>query len=303
MQVPVVSAGDFRHNYSPTLDLLGNVQHPAYAHPKLLGWCYDNVYYQGQLIGDLPTRGKLPTKAHTQKIYNQEYEEVVARVENTLNLTDESPTYPLVPTSLRNPEIVLHPRLFREHHNLLELPPCCMAEPRQYELDGTQGLIDLSWSQQAPQIQLDDIDRDPRYSQYLYQEDDKYENDEEEIEVDERAPGKTGTIHMSALTSTRRSYRCLEATYSCSKPDQILGSPHSIHMDTDLAMEIGGLGMIPSRMGTHLTMPRREALPEQPRVLTAPDLVSSITRGMTAGARDFGEIHQAPLLWMTWQTL
>ena len=97
MQVPVVSAGDFRQ-VQPTLDLLGNVQHPAYAHPKLLGRCYDNVYYQGQLIGDLPTRGKPPTKAHTQKIYNQEYKEVVAQVENTLDLTDESPTYPVLLT-------------------------------------------------------------------------------------------------------------------------------------------------------------------------------------------------------------
>ena len=225
MQAPVVSVGDFRHKYSPTLDLLGNVQHLAYAHPKLLGWCYDNVYYQGQLIGDLPARGKLPTKAHTQKIYNQEYEEVVAQVENTLNLTDESPTYPLVPTSLRNPEILLHPRLFREHRNLPELPPCRMAEPRQYKLDGAQGLIDLSWSQWALQIQPDDIDRDPRYSQYPYQEDDEYEDDEEEMEVDERVLGKTGTILMSAPTSTRHSYHRPEATCSCPKPNQTPGSP------------------------------------------------------------------------------
>ena len=150
---------------------------------------------------------------------------MVAWVKNTLDLTDESPTYPLVPTSLHNPEIVLHPRLFREQHDLLELPPCRMAEPWQYELDGTQGLIDLSWSQQAPQIQLDDIDRDLRYSQYQYQEDDKYEDDEEEMEVEERVLGKTLTIHMSAPTSTRHSYCCPEATYSCPKPDQTLGSP------------------------------------------------------------------------------
>ena len=164
---------------------------------------------------------------------------MVARVENTLDLTDESLSYPLVPTSLRNPEIVLHPRLFREHRNLLELPPCCMAEPWQYELDGTQGLIDLSWSQRTLQIQPDDIDRDLRYSQYPYQEDDEYEDDEEEIEVDERALGKTGTIHMSAPTSTRHSYHHPEATYSCPKLDQTLGCPRSIHMDTDVAMEMG----------------------------------------------------------------
>ena len=72
---------------------------------------------------------KLPSKEQMQKIYNQEYEEVVAWIENTLDLTDESPTYPLVPTSLRNPEIVLHLRLFWEQRGLPELPPSCMPEP------------------------------------------------------------------------------------------------------------------------------------------------------------------------------
>ena len=147
MQVLLVSEGDFRHKYSPALDLLGNVQHLTYAHPKLLGQCYNNVYYQGWLIGDLLAHGKLPTKKHTQKIYNQEYEEMVGQIENTLDLTDESPTYPLVPTSLHKLEIVLPPRLFREHRGLPELPPSCMVEPREYEIDSARGLIDLSWSQ------------------------------------------------------------------------------------------------------------------------------------------------------------
>ena len=85
-----------------------------------------------------------------QKIYNQEYKEVVAQIENTLALTNESPTYPLVHTSLCNPEIVLHPRLFWEQRGLPELPPSHMPEPREYELDSAWGLIDLSWSQWAP---------------------------------------------------------------------------------------------------------------------------------------------------------
>ena len=126
----------------------------------------------------------------------------MAWIENTLDLTDKSPTYPLVPTSLRNPEIVLHPRLFREQHGLLELPPSRMPEPWEYELDGAQGLIDLLWSQQAPQMQSDDIDRDPRYSQYPYEEADEYEEDEEDMEVDERVLGKTGSARMAAPTST-----------------------------------------------------------------------------------------------------
>ena len=53
-KVPVVTAGDFRHKYSSALVLLGNPQHPAYTHLKLLGRCYDNIYHQGRFIGDLP---------------------------------------------------------------------------------------------------------------------------------------------------------------------------------------------------------------------------------------------------------
>ena len=201
MKVPTISAGDFRYKYSPVLDLLGNAQQPTYSHPKLLGRCFDNVYHQGRFIRDLPAQGKPPSKEQTQKIYNQEYEEVVAWIENTLDLADESPTYPLVPTSLCNLDIVLHPRLFWERRGLPELPPCHIPECREYELDGARGLIDLSWSQQVPQIQPDDIDRDLRYSQYPYQEADEYEEDEEDMEVDERALGKTGSTRMAAPTS------------------------------------------------------------------------------------------------------
>ena len=294
MKVPTVSAGDFRYKYSPALDLLGNVQHLTYAHPKLLGRCYDNVYHQGRLIGDLPARGKPPMKEQTQKIYNQEYEERVARIENTLDLTDESPTYPLVPTSLCNPEITLPPRLFRERHGLPELPPSRMTEPWEYELDGAQGLIDLSWSQQAPQMQPDDIDRDPRYSQYLYQEGDEYKEDEEDMEVDERVPGKTGSARMAAPTSTRRSYHHPEATYSYPRQDQTLGSPRSIHTDTDVAMEMGGLGMSSGRSETRRVMPWTEAPLEQTRMLSAPDLVNSITKGMTAATTEILEKFTHP---------
>ena len=284
MKVPTISVGDFRYKYSPVLDLLGNAQHPTYAHPKLLGRCFDNVYHQGWLIGDLPARGKLPSKEQMQKIYNQQYKEVVAQIENTLDLTNKSPPYPLLPTSLHNPEIVLHLRLFGEQRGLPELPPCHMPEPWEYELDGTQGLIDLSWSKRAPQVQPDDIDRDSRYSQYPYQEADEYEEDEEDMEVDERALGKTGSACMAAPTSTRCSCRRPEATYAYPGQDQTLGSPRSIHMDTDVAMEMEGLGMGSSRSETHRVMPRMEALPEQTRMLSAPDLVSSLTKGMTEAA-------------------
>ena len=170
-----------------------------------------------------------------------------------------------------------------------------MPEPREYEFDGTLGLIDLSWSQRAPQIQPDDIDRDPRYSQYPYQEADEYEEDEEDMEVDERALGKTGSTRMAAPTSTRCSYRHPQATYAFPRQDQTPGSPHSIHTDTDMAMEMGGLGMGTSRCETCRVMPRTEALPEQTRMLLAPDLVSSLTKGMTEAATQILEKFTHPL--------
>ena len=65
-------------------------------------------------------------------------------------------------------------------------------------------------------------------------------------------------------------------------------------MDTDVAMEMGGLGMGSSRSETHRVMPRMEALPEQTRMLSAPDLVSSLTKGMTAAATQILEKFTCP---------
>ena len=124
----------------------------------------------------------------------------------------------------------------------------------------SHGLIDLSWAQQAQQLELDDIDKDPKYSKYPYQ-DAGYEDEEENIEVDERAPDKAGGFHVTVPNSTRRSYYHPEAKYSRPGPDQTPGSPRSIHTDMDVAMEIGGLGMGPSS-GARKVIPHREALPK-----------------------------------------
>ena len=142
-KIPTVTKGDFRFKYSSALTLLGNAQNPAYAHPKFLGRCYDNIYYGGRFIGDLPAWGKPPTKEQSKKVYTQEYQEVVARVENSLDLTKESPSYPMVPTSLVNLDIVLPHSLFRECQGLPEIPTGQNPEPREYEMDGAWGLIDL----------------------------------------------------------------------------------------------------------------------------------------------------------------
>ena len=184
-KIPPVTKGDFRYKYSPALMLLGSAQNPVFAHPKLLKHCYDNIYHNGRFIGDLPMRGRPPTEKQTKKIYDQEYQEVVTRIENGLNLTDESPLFSTVPTCLVNPDIVLPHKLFWEHQGLPEIPPGHNPKPREYEMDGAWGLVDLSWSEWMPIFQLDDIDHDPRFSQYLYQEGDNYKDeDDEDMEVD-----------------------------------------------------------------------------------------------------------------------
>ena len=52
-------------------------------------------------------------------------------------------------------------------------------------MDRAQGLVDLDWSQCTPIFHPDDIDRDPRFTQYPFQEGDDYDdNDEEDMEVE-----------------------------------------------------------------------------------------------------------------------
>ena len=114
-----------------------------------------------------------------------------------------------------------------------------MPEPQEFTIDGARGLVDLSWAQWAPQIQQDDIDRDPRFNQYPYQEGDDYEEDEEEMEVDDQVPGNADGTRMAPPTGTQHLYNRPEATYT-PRPDQTLGSPRSIHTNMDAAMEMGG---------------------------------------------------------------
>ena len=101
-------------------------------------------------------------------------------MENSLDLMEESPSYSVVPTSLVNPDIVLPHSLFWEHQGLPEIPPGRNPEPREYEMDRARGLIDLDWSQHMPIFHPDDIDRDPWFTQYPFQEGDDLDDDEEE---------------------------------------------------------------------------------------------------------------------------
>ena len=272
-KVPAVPKDDFWHKYSPALTLLSNAQNPAFTHPKLLGRCYDNVYHNGKLIGDLPARGKMPTEDQSKKIYTQEYQEVVARIENSLNLMEESLSYSIIPTSLVNLDIVLPHRLFWEHQGLLEIPPGCNPESREYEMDRAWGLVDLDWSQHTPIFHPDDIDRDPRFSQYPFQEGDDYEDDdEEEMEVESWLPGGAGDASMAPLTNTR----------------------WSTHTDTDTTMEMGGLSMAPRGPDLRCVTPRAGVPPVGQGTMSTPGLAASVSRGVVAAATEILERFTRP---------
>ena len=90
----------------------------------------------------------------------------------------------MVPTSLVNPDIVLLHHEFRKRRGPPELPPGRGPEQREYTMDGARGLVDLDWSQWTPIFHPDDIDRDPRFNQYPYPDDDLDYEDEEEMETD-----------------------------------------------------------------------------------------------------------------------
>ena len=268
--------------------LLGNAQNPAYAHPKLLRCCYDNIYYNGQFIGDLLARGKPPTEEQSKKAYTQEYQEVVARVENSLDLMEESPSYSMVPTSLVNLDIVLPHHLFLERRGLPEIPPGRNLEPREYEMDGARGLIDLDWSQPMPIFHPDDIDHDPRFTQYPFQEGDNLDDDEEEMEVEGRPSGGAGDASMAPPTNTWHFYQRLPATYSFESA-QTPGSPQSTHTDTDTTMEMGGLSVAPGGPDQRHVTPRGSAPPVTQRTMSTPDLAATVARGVAAAATEILE--------------
>ena len=115
-------------------------------------------------------------------------------------------------------------------------------------MDGARALVDLDWSQRTPIFHPDDIDRDPRFNQYPYPDDDLDYEDEEEMETDYQNAPPGGAGDARVATPASAGYHCYRppATYSMhSSQGQTSGSPQNTHTDTDMAMEIGGLRMAP----------------------------------------------------------
>ena len=161
-------------------------------------------------------------------------------------------------------------------------------------MDGVRGLIDLDWSQHTPIFHPDDIDRDPRFTQYPFQEgDDLDDDDEEEMEVESRPLGRAGDASMAPPTNTRRIYQHLPATYSFESA-QTPGSPQSTHTDTDTAMEMGGLSVAPRGPDLHQVTPRGSAPPVTQRTMSTPDLAATVAQGVVAAVTEILERFTQP---------
>ena len=232
------------------------------------------------------------SEERTKLIYDQEYEELVHQLENMLDLTLESPSYSMVPTSLVNLDIVLPHQEFRKHRGLPELPLGCGPEQREYTMDRARGLVDLDWSQWTPIFHPDDIDRDPQFNKYPYPDDNLDYDDEEEMETDYQnaPPGGTSDTRVAPLASAGHHCYRPPATYSrLMTQGQTPGSPRSTHTDTDTAMEMGL-----SQRPRHTSCTSKSQGSDRPRIYVHPGIgCHSCSRGRGSCNRDIGTVRPA----------
>ena len=163
-------------------------------------------------------------------------------------------------------------------------------------MDGARGLVDLDWSQQTPIFHPDDIDQDPCFNQYPYPDDDLDYDDEEEMETDyQNAPrGGAGDARVTTPASAGRHCYRPPATYSLrTSQGQTTGSPRSTHTDTDTAMEMGGLSMVPGGPDTRRVPPRAKA-PTALGSMSTPELAATVARGVTEAATQILERYARP---------
>ena len=163
-------------------------------------------------------------------------------------------------------------------------------------MDGARGLVDLDWSQRTPIFHPDDIDRDPRFNQYPYPDDDLDYEDEEEMETDYQNAPLGGASDARVATPASAGHRCYcpPATYSMhTSQGQTSGSPRSTHTDTDTAMEMGGLSMAPGGPETRCVPPRAKA-PTAPGSMSTPELATTVARGVAAPATQILELYARP---------
>ena len=155
--------------------------HPAYGHPKTLARAYDQVYYEGQEMGNLPLRGK-KTADQSAAVYRVEYAQILHRFSTLTRIDCEKFARPM-PTSLVHLEMVFLDKKYEAYClKASESGPVVQYEPTSdYKMDGLQPRIDLRPGTEIPIYPEDEVDADPWFNEYpLY---------EEFVEGPERTPG------------------------------------------------------------------------------------------------------------------
>ena len=140
--------------------------HPAYGHPKMLARAYDQVYYEGQEMGNLPLRGK-KTADQSAAVYWAEYAQIVHHFSTLTRIDCEKFVRPM-PTSLVRPEMVYPNKKYEAY--CLKVPesgPVVQYELiSDYKMDGLQPRIDLRLGTEIPVYPNEEVDADPHFNEY-----------------------------------------------------------------------------------------------------------------------------------------
>ena len=140
--------------------------HPAYGHPKILARAYDQVYYEGREMGNLPLRGKKMAD-QSAAVYWAEYAQIVHRFSTLMRIDCEKFIRPL-PTSLVHPEMVFPGKKYEAYClKASESGPVAQYElMSDYKMDGLQPRVDLRPGTEIPVYPKDEVDADPRFNEY-----------------------------------------------------------------------------------------------------------------------------------------
>ena len=116
------------------------------------------------------------------------------------------------------------------------------------------------------------------------------------METDYQNAPPVGIGDARVATPASAGHHCYRppATYSMQTTQgQTPGSPRSTHTDTDTAMEMGGLSMVPGGPDTHRVPPRAKAL-TAPGSMSTPELATTVAHGVTAAATQILERYARP---------
>ena len=163
---PEIPAGDHRLDYVDAFTLLGDTMHPAYGHPKMLARAYNQVYYGGREMGNLPLKGKKMAD-QSAAVYRAEYAQIVHRFSTLMRIDCEKFVRPM-PTSLVCLEMVFPNKKYEAYClKASESGPVVQYEPTSnYKMDGLQPRIDLRPGTEIPVYPEDEVDADPQFNEY-----------------------------------------------------------------------------------------------------------------------------------------